>query len=99
VEVNGSAKHSSLLQYGNNYGLKRFYSASPWLQVEIYMKSVAASFRQLAVAPTRHFPYERKEVNRWNIDDLRARMRAKRGARKISGENVKVVWAKFSTLS
>ena len=27
----GSGKHSSLLQYGNNYCRKKFYSTGPWL--------------------------------------------------------------------
>jgi hypothetical protein len=27
--VNGRVKHSSLLQYGNNYGRKKLYSAGP----------------------------------------------------------------------
>jgi len=30
VEVSGSCKHSSLLQYGYNYCRKKFYSAGPW---------------------------------------------------------------------
>jgi hypothetical protein len=29
VEVNGSGKHSSLLQYGNNYCHKKFFSTDP----------------------------------------------------------------------
>jgi hypothetical protein len=29
VEVNGSGKHSRLLQYGNNYGSKKFCSKFP----------------------------------------------------------------------
>jgi hypothetical protein len=29
VDVNGSVKHSNLLQYGNNYGRKKLYSAGP----------------------------------------------------------------------
>jgi hypothetical protein len=32
VEVNGSGKHSSLLQYGNNYCQKKFNSTGPWLK-------------------------------------------------------------------
>jgi hypothetical protein len=32
VDVIGSGKHSSLLQYGNNYCRKKFYSTGPWWQ-------------------------------------------------------------------
>ncbi len=31
--MNRSGKHSSLLQFGNNYGCKKFYSTGPWLEV------------------------------------------------------------------
>jgi hypothetical protein len=31
IEVNGSSKHSSLLQPSNNHGLKSFYSVRPRL--------------------------------------------------------------------
>ncbi len=30
AKVNGNGKHSSLLQYGNNYCRKVFYSTVPW---------------------------------------------------------------------
>jgi hypothetical protein len=33
VEVNGSSKQSSLLQYGNNYGRNKFYSTAPRAEV------------------------------------------------------------------
>ncbi len=40
VEVNGSAKHTSLLWYGNNYCSKKFYSAGTWFYNLIsYMSS------------------------------------------------------------
>jgi hypothetical protein len=30
--VTDNSKHSSLLQYGNNYCRKKFYSTGPWIQ-------------------------------------------------------------------
>jgi hypothetical protein len=35
VEVIGSGKHSSLLQYGNNYCHKKFYSTGPCIHEDI----------------------------------------------------------------
>ncbi len=44
VEVIGSGKHSSLLQYGNNYCRKKFYSTGPRgqfkLKKDIYVQNL-----------------------------------------------------------
>ncbi len=33
--MNDSGKHSSLLQYGNNYSRKKFYNTGPRLNLQI----------------------------------------------------------------
>jgi hypothetical protein len=40
VEVNGNGKHSSLLQFGNNYSRKKFYSAGTWLMKKVFFQNI-----------------------------------------------------------
>jgi hypothetical protein len=73
VEVIGSAKHSSLLRYGNNYCRKKFYSSGPRPQViTIVVRTIGLSHQcqiQNYKDDCQH-DSERTTQNTWNLDYL-----------------------------
>ncbi len=93
-------KHSSLLQKFVNYGEKTFYNIGRcpmgykiWKKVLCYHRDLRLLIEILGT-----MKYQNDFNPLW-VCQIQLMLNPCRGVRKLTGENLKVVWAEFSTLS
>jgi hypothetical protein len=49
MEINASGKHTSLLQYGNNYCRKKFYGTGSWDELLLILKLIFSFLAKRAI--------------------------------------------------